>query len=262
MASRLTFTRVEVSLDPRSRLNEWRQEIAQTIEDAPSRKLLLWRALWLPYWLGSENPAPQLPARNQPLPEGGPAGNQVVRMIDDITRRIWIQRALTIIARALWLGLLVGFAWLIVDLSGGPVLHWRTLIYLLAVLVVPGVIFAALSRPSRNVVARMLDRSFRLHERMTTSLGNLGRDLPEPNQRASVVYLQVADSANVATELREHHAFNIHIPVREIVAAIACALLLASLFFLRGTSGEIPNVADSPVPRFVPATERFAQQEA
>jgi len=262
MASRVTFTRVEVSLDPRPRLNEWRQDLAENVADAQDRRLLLWRALWLPYWLGSDNPAPQLPARNQPLPAGGPAGDQVVRMIDDICRRVWIQRALNIVARALWLGLLIGFIWLIVDLSGGPDLHAHTLIYVWAILVIPGLIFAALSRPSRNAVARMLDRSFHLHERMTTSLGNLGRDLPESNQRASVVYLQVADSANVATELRAHQAFNIHIPVREIVAAIACALLLASLFFLRGTSGEIPNVADSPVPRFVPATERFAQQEA
>src|SRR5262245_22461998 len=201
MASRVTFTRVEVSLDPRPRLNEWRQDLAETVENAPSRKLLLWRALWLPYWLGSDNPAPLLPARNQPLPAGGPAGDQVVHMIDDISRRVWIQRALNIIARALWLGLLVGFVWFIVDLSGGPEAHLHSLIYIWAILIIPGLVFAALSRPSRNVVARMLDRSFRLHERMTTALGNLGRDLPEPNQRASVVYLQVADSANVATEL-------------------------------------------------------------
>ncbi len=262
MASRVTITRVEVSLDPRPRLNEWREDVAHTLGDRPSRKLLLWRALWLPYWLGSENPAPQLPARNEPLPAGGPAGDQVVRMIDDISRRVWIQRAFNIIARALWLGLLIGFVWLLIDLSGGPDLHLRMLVILWAILIVPGIIFAALSRPSRNAIARMLDRSFRLHERMTTAIGNLGKDLPEPDQRASVVYLQVADSANVATELRDHHAFNIHIPVREIVAAIACALLLASLFFLRGTAGDIPSVADSPVPRFVPATERFAQQEA
>jgi hypothetical protein len=262
MASRVTITRVEVSLDPRPRLNEWREDVAHTLENGPSRKLLLWRALWLPYWLGSENPAPQLPARNDPLPAGGPAGDQVVRMIDDIGRRVWIQRALNIIARALWLGLLVGFIWLLIDLSGGPDLHLRTLIIIWAILIIPGIIFAALSRPSRNAVARMLDRSFRLHERMTTALGNLGKDLPQPDQRASVVYLQVADSANVATELREHQAFHIHIPVREIVAAIACGLLMASLFFLRGTAGDIPSVADSPVPRFVPATERYAQQEA
>src|SRR4029079_10330676 len=101
MASRVTFTRVEVSLDPRPRLNAWRQELAEKVEDTPSRKLLLWRALWLPYWLGSDNPAPQLPARNPAVPAGGPAGDQVVRMIDDISRRVWIQRALTIVARSL-----------------------------------------------------------------------------------------------------------------------------------------------------------------
>jgi hypothetical protein len=262
MASRVSFTRVEVSLDPRPRLGEWRRQLAHAVDDAPSRKLLIWRAFWLPYWLGSDNPAPQLPARNEPAPAGGPAGDQVVHMLDQIARRVWTQRALNVIARALWLGLLVAFFWLLIDLSGGPNLELPWLIGVWAVFIFPGLVLAALSRPTRGRVARMLDRSFHLHERMSTSLGNLGRDLPVPNQRTSVVYLQVADSANVATELREHQAFKVHLPTREIVAAIACALLLASLFFLRGTSGEVPKVADSPVPRFVPATERYAKQEA
>src|SRR5215212_10190649 len=127
MASRVTFTRVEISLDPRARLREWRQQLARTVDDTPSRKLLFWRALWLPYWLGTDNPAPQFPVRNGPAPKGGPAGDQVVHMLDDVARHVWIQRALHIIARALWLGLLVGFFWLVLDLSGGPDVHLRTL---------------------------------------------------------------------------------------------------------------------------------------
>jgi hypothetical protein len=260
MASRVTFTRVDVSLDPRPKLAEWRQNFAEVVADSPSRRLLLWRTLWLPYWIGSEVPAPRLPARDKPVPDAGPAGNQVVRMIDQIARKVWIQRELHILARSCWLGLLAGFFWLIIELSGGPDLTLQSLLIIWTVFLVPGPIFALLSRPSRQSVARMLDRSFNLHERMSTALGNLGQDLPSPNRRASVVYLQIADTANVATELRNHSAFKIRAPIREIVAAIAIALLLASLFFLRGTSGEVPAISDSPVPRFAPATERFAQQ--
>jgi hypothetical protein len=260
MASRVTVTRVEIPLDPRPRLGVWWQGIEDALADVPNRKLLLWRALWLPYWLGSDVPAPQLPGRNMTVPDGGPAGNQVISIMDQIARRVWTQRALNIMARSCWLGILAGFFWLALELSGGPDLTVKSLVILWVAFLVPGLVLALLARPSRQTVARMLDRSFHLHERMSTALGNLGRELPAPDQRATVVYLQIADTANVATELRHHPAFKVRAPVREIVAAIAIALFLASLFFLRGASGHIPAIADSPVPRFTPATERIAQQ--
>jgi hypothetical protein len=108
----------------------------------------------------------------------------------------------------------------------------------------------------------MLDRSFELHERIGTAYTNLGRDVPQPGQRPSVVYLQVADSANIIAELRRQPAFGVHPPVREIVLGLTLGLLLVALSFYRGVGGEIPPTSAVSVPQFVPASERIAEEAA
>ncbi len=229
----------------------------------PALHRLLWRLLWFPYWVGSDVPAPQLPARDQAPPaDVGLAGEQVLRMLDGLTRRVWLLRALTILTRASWLGLLVGCVWLLWERQGGPAFKGDLLLPLTVVIVLVSLIFAALARPTRRQVARMLDRSFGLHERMITAVDHLGRAVPAEGERASVVYLQMADAANVVADLRGHPAFAIRPPLREIVSGIACALLMAALFFLRGVGGGIPPAAAGTVPAFVPAADRVAEEAA
>lgn len=243
----------------------WRQALI-----APRRRpsgaelvLLAWRVLWAPFWLGSDVPAPRLPARDgRPPAAVGPAGEQVVRVLSGLTRRIWLLRALTLLTRGAWLGLAIGCVGLLVQLSGGPAFDAGILPPLTVVLVGLAAVLAALSRPTRPQVARMLDRSFGLHDRATTALGNLGLGVPTEGDRAPVVYLQVADAANAVAEARRHPALAMRLPVRELVLAIAGALLFASLTFLRGVGGDIPAVGAGTVPPFEPAAERIAAEEA
>lgn len=108
----------------------------------------------------------------------------------------------------------------------------------------------------------MLDRSFALQERVATALGNIGKEVPAEGERASVVYLQVADAANALTAAQEQPAFRLRPPVRELVMAIALALAFAALAFARGTGGAVPPVQSNVVPEFVPAAQRFVQPEA
>lgn len=219
--------------------------------------LLLWRMLWLPFWLGSDVPAPHLPARNTAVPvESGLAGRQVVRMLDAIRRRVWILWALTTIVRASWLGALVGCFWLLIERAGGPKFDATPLYWIGGAFLAIGTVFAVVNRPTRTQTARMLDRSFRLHERISTALGNLGRDIPANGARAQVTYLQVADAANVIAELRRHPAFRLRPPLRELVLALTCALTLAGLFFLRGIGGDIPDLGATNIPAFSPASTR------
>jgi len=213
-----------------------------------------------PYWLASDVPAPQIPARAAKAPEAGLAGNHVAKSINEIGRRVWIQRSLTILTRSLWLGLLVGTFWLFLDILGGPKLDYQVLSWIAIVLALPGLIVALLVRPSRRQVARMLDQSFGLQERMTTAVENLGKHVPRDGERAPMAYLQIADAANVITELRRHPAFGFRLPVRELVMAIICALIFASLYFARGVGGELPPVHVGAVPPFTLASERIAQQ--
>ncbi|MGI8643444.1 MAG: hypothetical protein ACR2LS_04940 [Thermomicrobiales bacterium] len=228
------------------------------IEDG---RTLLWQALWLPFWLGSDVPAPRLPSRDSAPPAHlGLAGIQAARLLTSMARRIWIQWIIEIIARASWLVLLIGCVWLLIELAGGPALAVPPLVGIAAGSLVLGGIFAAITRPTRWRVARMLDRGFGLHERMTTALLNLGREVPAEGERARVVYLQVADAANVAMILRQHPAFGIRLPIREIVLATIFALAFSALTFARGVGGDIPPTDTGLVPAFVPAVERIASE--
>jgi hypothetical protein len=263
MASRLALPkvpRIAVDLD----LREWVESGRRGLAWRPPRGVALRRALWrgatVPYWFASDVPAPHLPAWDKKAPSAGLAGDQVVRQVQEIGRRVWLQRALTIVARSAWLGIFIGCLWLLLELQGGPKLDVRMLIWIAGAIAIPGLVFAALVRPTRRQVALMLDRSFGLQERVTTAIENLGKDVPADGERARLVYLQVADAANVVGDLRRFPVFSPRLPIRELVMAVVCALLFASLFFMRGVGGGIPPVQAGAVPPFTPASERMAKQ--
>lgn len=238
-----------------------RQAVAWRPVVPSDRKVAVWQLLTAPWWLWSDMPALPLPARNPGLPPGGLAGDWVVDGIDRIATRVWIQRAMAIVVRGVWLTVLLGCLWLIVDLIGGPALDVRVLVTIGVALFFCSLVVAVLSRPTRAQVARMLDRSFRLQERVATALGNIGVDVPANGEQADVIYLQVADAANALTAAQEQAAFRLRPPVRELVMAIALALAFSALAFARGTGGDIPPVVSNVVPAFVPAAERFVQPE-
>lgn len=236
---------------------------ARQLPTGPALWRLVWRIVWAPFWIGSDLPAPALPRREQrPRLDAGPAGNQVVRFLDRTVWRTWVQRLAGVLVRSIWLALAVGCLWLGLELSGGPAVTFTGLLAIGVAFVLLGGLFGALVRPTRRQVARMLDRSFGLQERMVTAVDNLGREVPKEGERASVVYLQIADAANASAALRGERALRLHPPTREIVLAVAAALVLAALFFLRGVGGTIPSLSAAAVPAFTPAAERLAAEQA
>ena len=225
------------------------------------RRTAVWQAVTAPWCVWSDVPKLPYPSRNPVLPEGGLAGDWVVDGLDRIATRVWIQRMMALVARGIWLALLVGCLWLVVDLAGGPALDLRIWLAVGIVIMLSSLIVAALSRPSRAQVARMLDRSFGLQERVTTALGNIGEEIPAEGEQVSVVYLQVADAANALTVAQAHPAFRLRPPARELVMAIALGLAFAALAFARGAGAGVPEVQSNVVPEFVSAAERFVQPE-
>jgi hypothetical protein len=224
------------------------------------RRLLLFRIAWSPLWVGSDMPPPWLRTREASFPAGGQVGDYFSGELKRLTRRIWLQQALNVLARAVWLPLLIGCIWLAIELAGGSELQPAVVVALWALVLPLALFFASITRPSRRRVARMLDRSFSLQERILTAVDGVGRDVPADGERPSITYLQMADAANVISELKGHPAFKIRPPVREIVLTLVCMLILSALFFLRGIGGGIPALAVEPVPAFVPAAERLAKQ--
>jgi hypothetical protein len=186
----------------------------------------------------------------------GLAGQAVVAGIDRIRRNLWLSHAAVFICRGVWLGLLAAAVLMLIDLLGGPVFNPYLAGVIGALLVLGGVVLATLSKPGRRRTAQMLDRSFRLHERLATALDDLGLGVPQPGGRAPLVYLQMADAANAIAMLRVDHRLRPAFPVRELTLVVIFALLLTVLAFARGLGGGLPVLATARVPVFTPAIER------
>jgi hypothetical protein len=185
----------------------------------------------------------------------------VVTGIDRVRRRLWVTLAAAAICRGIWLALAFAAVLMVLDVLGGPTFDPRPAAIAGVVLLLAGLVLAALSKPSRPLTARMLDRTFGLQERLSTALDDLGLGVPAPGERAQVVYLQMADAANAIAALRNDSRLRPAIPVREVVLVVFCALVLATLAFLRGLGGGLPELAVARVPPFTPAIERPAEPE-
>jgi hypothetical protein len=236
--------------------------MAERLADPADRPALLWRAFWWPFWVWSDAPPPALPRREvQPPAELGLAGQAVVGGIDRVRRRLWLSHALAAVCRGLWLGVVFAALLMLIDVLSGPTFDPRLALAVGGLFLLAGLVLAGLCQPSRALTARVLDRSFGLHERLTTALDDLGLGVPAPGERAPVVYLQMADAANAIAVLRGDRRLRPMIPVREIVLIVLAALILATLAFVRGLGGNLPQLADARVPPFTPAVERPADPE-
>ena len=257
MASRLRLT-----IDP--------APIAERLAETPARlrqwsvhlqrlgwRAVLWRALWLPFWFGGDIPAPWWPDRrhNAALPDA-PAARGVITALDDIGRRAWRNIAIAALIRGLWLPFLFGSIAVIVQVIRSEPFVPQRVAWLWAVTVPLALLFTWFIRPTRARTAAMLDRTFGLHDRLTTALESQTLPHGSRSERAHLPYLQLADAANVANELRSDPRFRLRLPARELSMAILAGLLMLALLFVRGVGGDLPGLTEASVPRFVPAAER------
>ena len=225
-------------------------------------RLFIWRLLWFPFWFGGDIPAPWLPEHERRLKAGSPAAMGAASAIDSIGRRIWVNWIIACIARGLWLPFAIGSCIGLIDLARGNHFAPEKLIWIWAVTLPLGLLLGVFLRPRRRRVAWMMDHTFNLHDRMTTAVEALETDAPAPGSRASMSYLQLADTANAAIGLRRDPRLRLHLPARELSLAILAGLMLCALLFLRGIGGHIPGAAETAVPIFVPAADRQIVAEA
>jgi hypothetical protein len=256
------LSRVQPAGAPWERVRTALDHLGQRLADPVTRRALLWRSFWAPFWIWSDSPKPALPARTSPVPRDlGLAGEAVVAGLDRGRRRLWVTLAAAAVCRGIWLALAFAAVLMLLDVLGGPTFDPRPAAAAGVILLLAGLVLAALSKPSRRLTARMLDRTFGLQERLSTALDDLGLGVPVPGERAPVVYLQMADAANAIAVLRNDNRLRPAIPVREVVLVVLCALVLATFAFLRGLGGGLPELAVAHVPPFTPAIERPADPE-
>jgi hypothetical protein len=262
MQSSVSLPRLQPASAPWERARAALDRLGQQLADPVTRPAILWRAFWAPFWVWSDSPKPALPERGSAAPRDlGLAGEAVVTGIDRVRRRLWVSLAAAAICRGVWLALAFAAVLMVLDVLGGPTFDPRPAAIVGVMLLLAGLVLAALSKPSRPLTARMLDRTFGLQERLSTALDDLGLGVPAPGERAPVVYLQMADAANAIAALRNDSRLRPAIPVREVVLVVFCALVLATLAFLRGLGGGLPELAVAHVPPFTPAIERPADPE-
>jgi hypothetical protein len=231
----------------------------RALVDPERRRVVLWHALWMPFTLWSDAPEPAWPRRGAAIPrELGLAGRAVVSGVDRLRRRLWVTHAAAAVCRGIWLGLALAVLLMLLDVVGGPVFNPMVAGAIGGVILLAALVAAVLSRPSRPGTARMLDRSFGLHERLGTALDDLGQGVPAAGEHAPVVYLQMADAANAIAVLRNDRRLRQSLPVREVLLIVYWALVLATCAFLRGLGGGLPELATARVPVFTPAIERPA----
>lgn len=208
---------------------------------------ILWGAVAAPFWLGSTLPPPALPARR----ESALAGERVpliLRQLDGLRETIWRQRRAILALRALWLALLAIDLWLGLRVLAGREVSPRPFLIVAGLILAWGALLIATARPSRALMARTLDRSFGLRERMTTAL-----EASQAGRPLGLRALQILDATRVARRVGTASAFRPHLPMREIGAAvvsgICCVVLLLMLLLQHfGAPDASTTTAGEPHP--------------
>lgn len=222
-------------------------------------RLFLWHVLWLPFWTGSEVPTPALPssrsATRGTLPHD-PAGSYLTARIDRITRLFGFAWLAGSLFRGVTLALLALSAWVLVAVLGFAGLPgWVHVVGLVGAGLAAGAWYGWMARPDRLMVARMFDRTFGLRERIVTAF-----DRPADPGRVSQI--QLADAANTFDEIVAEVPRSSFLPVREAAICLIMAGALVTLLLAYVPRQPVAAVAESPVPQFVPASERLAARDA
>lgn len=209
--------------------------MSKVIERAPERAPLtpvraghfLWGVLWAPFWIGSTLPPPALPGRREATPAADERTPLILRQIDGLRETIWRQRRAILGFRGLWLALLAVDVWLGLRVLAARDLSPRPFLLVALALVVFAAFLIAIARPSRGQMARTLDRSFGLRERLTTAV-----EEAEAGRPSGLRALQILDATRVTRHIATATAFRPHLPAREIAAALATGLFCLVLVIL------------------------------
>jgi hypothetical protein len=228
-------------------------------ESTSARERLL-RLLWLPFWIGAELPAPHVRHRVTVGGDLGPASRRLVAYLVSVHRRQLLNRLLTMIARGIALGAMIGVAWAGWAAIGGARVDGNVLVATTGMLVILGLVFGWRQRPDLRDTAAMLDRSFDLADRMTTAFDHLPAGPGHVRGKPHLTYLQIAEATNTVGMLTKHPALKVRLPIRELVLIAGLSLLFLGLYLLRGTGAGLPGSGNSAVPAFVAAKDRLHQQ--
>jgi len=271
MAQRFHLPLTALANGPSRLVTAWRQVEAYRVSILRrwmhDPRLFLWQVLWLPYWFGSDRPAPLLPGDTRAI---GPS--RVVRMdgaaayfrtsMAGLVRRFWCSWIVASLLRGVWLSLLIALCWMLLAIAGSASTPSMVAIATISILLTGlGAIGGIFNRPTAPMVAAMLDRTFLLQERLTTASDVIDLSGEQSNEHRSVPRLQMADAANVFDEVRKQLSRSQFIPVRESIGVLVAGMALLTAIFAYVPDRPLPGIAESPIPAFIPASQRLSDPQ-
>jgi len=204
----------------------------------------LWEAVWLPYWLGSTMPPPSVPGRREPQMVAGERTPQIVQQLDGLRATIWRQRLAILLFRSLWLALAALNVYLLLRVVVHRSPAFVPFLLLALALLAFGGFLAATAQPTRGQLARTLDRSFSLRERVATAYETAQTDRRIGGVRA----LQVLEATRIARQVGTASVFQPRRPVREIALTVAMAILAVVLLIALVINGGLGRGGNGTAP--------------
>ncbi|MDP8909485.1 MAG: hypothetical protein M3N47_10320, partial [Chloroflexota bacterium] len=240
---------------------EWQRQLRHLpLTPRAGWPLTLWRLVWSPWWLGSEMPPPPLPRQTRPATPNADPGRYVARSLDALCRRYHAGWVLLLAVRGLWLGLMLSVVWMLLSIadtvrSPSP----AAVVVLVGAGCALGLLLGCFVRPDRCRLARMLDRSYGLDERLTTAVELLAA--PPARGRQGLGDIQLADAANQIATLQLPGRIATLVPIRELMLLLLWSTLLLALAFAGLNDSGIPAAARAAIPAYVPVSQRLASPD-
>lgn len=210
---------------------------------------MLWRALWFPFWFGSDLSAPAMPhkgMRDERLTvlRRGLEATRFVQWMLEIQDRIWRQRLVLIALRAIALICVAEIAVVGAAIRMGVQPGVTALVIPAALLLAMAFLYAWLQRPTRVGLARFLDQGYGLDASLATSL-----ELAQGQMDSRLAPHILNQAARTAYRIGRVRRLRLHRIGQELAVALGTAIMAVGVVFLLFLTNDAALRPFVPVPR-------------
>jgi len=222
---------------------------------------VLWRALWFPFWFGTDLRPPALPQRGMgdnrlTALRRGLEATRFVQWMLEIQDRIWRQRLLLIALRAFWLSAVVAILVCLGAIAKGTQPATAAIAVPAGLIAALAFVYAWLQRPTRMGIARFLDQGYALDATLATSL-----ELAQGEMDSHLAPALLNHAARTAYRIGRTKRLRLHRVAQEQVMALGLAIITLGVVLLLFLSNSLDRHTFAPVPK-LPDVKQQQQQNA
>ncbi|MCA1724895.1 MAG: hypothetical protein LC748_11725, partial [Thermomicrobia bacterium] len=209
----------------------------------------LWRALWFPFWFGTDLRPPALRwrgvgDRRLTVLRRGLEATRFVQWMLEIQDRIWRQRLLLIALRAFSLSALVAVLVCLDAIAKGTQPATAAIVLPTALIAALAFVYAWLQRPTRMGIARFLDQGYALDATLATSL-----ELAQGEMDSHLAPQLLNHAARTAYRIGRSKRLRLHRIAQELVMAAGLAIITLGVILLLLLSTTLDRHTFAPVPK-------------